>query len=83
MPGLVQFTTPDDKDWWRKNSGPVPGPQTDRLCELARKVKQWLIPGSMWEMEEGKMYNTAAGSDFCVFDIPAVGRFGLCICYDK
>lgn len=25
---------------------------------------------------------TAPGKDFCVFDIPNVGRFGLCICYD-
>jgi len=23
-----------------------------------------------------------AGSDFCVFDVPSVGRFGLSICYD-
>ena len=106
---LVQFVTPDDKDWSKKNSGPVPGPQTDRLCDVARKANRWLIPGSMWEIEDGKMYNTAvvispdgdivakyrkmfpwlpyeagttAGDQFCVFDIPDVGRFGLCICYD-
>ena len=24
-----------------------------------------------------------AGSEFCVFDIPGRGRFGLCICYDQ
>lgn len=24
-----------------------------------------------------------AGDSFCVFDIPAKGRFGLCICYDQ
>jgi predicted amidohydrolase len=109
VPGLVQFRTPEDREWWRKNSGPIPGPQTDRLCELARRSKQWLIPGSMWEIEDGKMYNTAvvispegemiakyrkmfpwlpyeagtaAGNEFCVFDIPSIGRFGLCICYD-
>jgi formamidase len=109
VPALVQFVTPDDKDWWKKNSGPVPGPQTDRLCELARKANRWLIPGSMWEIEGGKKYNTAVvispdgeivakyrkmfpwlpyevgtlpGDQFCVFDIPNVGRFGLCICYD-
>ena len=109
VPGLVQFKTPVDVNWWKKNSGPVPGPQTDRLCELARKTRQWLVPGSMWEIHEDKMYNTAvvispdgeivakyrkmfpwlpteagttAGDQFCVFDIPNVGRFGLCICYD-
>lgn len=26
---------------------------------------------------------TEAGTDFCVFDVPDVGRFGLCICYDS
>ena len=109
VPGLVQFKTPVDVDWWKKNSGSIPGPQTDRLCELARKTRQWLVPGSMWEMEDGKMYNTSVvispdgdivakyrkmfpwlpyeagttpGDEFCVFDIPGVGRFGLCICYD-
>jgi len=106
---LVQFVTPENKEWWRKNSGSVPGLQTDRLCDLARKTRMWLIPGSMWEIEADKLYNTsvaispdgeiitkyrkmfpwlpyeadtAAGDSFCVFDIPNVGRFGLCICYD-
>ncbi|MCJ7433765.1 MAG: hypothetical protein MUO77_09795, partial [Anaerolineales bacterium] len=53
VPGLAQFVTPDDKDWWKKNSGPVPGAQTDRLCELAHKTNRWLIPCSMWEIEDG------------------------------
>ena len=109
VPGLVQFKTPENIDWYKKNSGPVPGPQTDRLCELARKTRHWLIPGSMWEIENDKMYNTTVvispegdivakyrkmfpwfpseagttpGDQFCVFDIPDVGRFGVCICYD-
>jgi len=56
---LVQFVTPENKDWWKKNSGPVPGLQTDRLCDLARKTHMWLIPGSMWEIEADKMYNTS------------------------
>ncbi len=25
---------------------------------------------------------TTPGDEFCVFDVPDVGRFGLCICYD-
>jgi len=109
VPGLVQFVTPEDKDWCKKNSGSVPGPQTDRLCDVARKANRWLIPGSMWEVEEEKVYNTSVvispdgeivakyrkmfpwfpyeagttpGNEFCVFDVPDVGRFGLCICYD-
>jgi formamidase len=109
VPGLVQFVTPENKDWWKKNSESIPGPLTERLCALARKTGQWLVPGSMWELEGDKLYNTAIvispdgeiaakyrkmfpwlpyeagttpGDEFCVFDIPDVGRFGLCICYD-
>ena len=26
--------------------------------------------------------NTAAGQEFCVFDVPGAGRFGISICYD-
>jgi formamidase len=109
VPGLVQFVTPDDVEWWRKNSETIPGPLTDRLTGLARRTHQWLVPGSMWEQADGDLYNTAlvispegeivaryrkmfpwlpyesgtaAGTEFCVFDIPDAGRFGLCICYD-
>ena len=109
VPGLVQFSTPEDINWYKKNSETIPGPLTERLQSLARKTRQWLIPGSMWEFEGDKMYNTALvispegeivakyrkmfpwlpyeagttpGDQFCVFDIPDVGRFGLMICYD-
>lgn len=109
VPGLVQFVTTDRPDTWKKNAEPIPGPLTDRLCALARKTGQWLVPGSMYELEGDKLYNTAVvispegeivakyrkmfpwlpyeggttpGEEFCVFDIPDVGRFGLCICYD-
>ncbi len=109
VPGLVQFVTPENKDWWKKNAETIPGPLTERLQALARKTQQWLVPGSMWELEGDKLFNTALvispegeiiakyrkmfpwlpyeagttpGDSFCVFDIPNVGRFGLCICYD-
>jgi predicted amidohydrolase len=87
----------------------VGGPSEQALQALARKYKVWLIPGSLYQVREGKTYNTAvvidpsgnivsrydkmfpfrpyevdvtAGSEFCVFDVPHVGRFGLSICYD-
>ena len=109
VPGLVQFVTPENKDWWKKNAQAVPGPLSDQLCALARKTGQWLVPGSMFELEGDKLFNTALvispqgeiiakyrkmfpwlpyesgttpGNEFCVFDIPDAGRFGLCICYD-
>lgn len=109
VPGLVQFVAAEKPDAWRKNAQPIPGPLTEQLCDIARRVKKWLVPGSMYELDGDALYNTAlaispegnivakyrkmfpwypyetgtrAGNEFCVFDIPAVGRFGLCICYD-
>jgi formamidase len=109
VPGLVQFVSTETPDTWKKNAEPIPGPLTDRLCTLARKTGQWLVPGSMYEKEGDKIYNTAlvispqgeivakyrkmfpwlpyengtaVGDQFCIFDIPGVGRFGLVICYD-
>jgi len=88
---------------------PIPNPTIDRFCEWAMREKKWLIPGSLYEKDHGKIYNTSivispdgvikakyrklfpwapleqseAGKEFCVFDIPGKGRFGLCICYDQ
>ncbi|GJL82986.1 MAG: hypothetical protein DHS20C01_26200 [marine bacterium B5-7] len=91
------------------NAQPFPGPTEQRFCEIAHRHGIWLIPGSIFEMFEGRVYNTASvinpegsvigryrkmfpfrpyeigvesGSDFLVFDVPDVGRFGVSICYD-
>lgn len=109
VPGLVQFVTTEERDTWKRNAEPIPGPLSDRLCGLARQTRRWLVPGSMYEQDGDKLYNsaivispqgeivakyhkmfpwlpyesgTAEGDQFCVFDVPSVGRFGLCICYD-
>lgn len=109
VPGLVQFVSTEKPDTWKQNAETIPGPLTERLCTLARKTGQWLVPGSMYEKEGDQVYNTAivispggkivakyrkmfpwlpyengtaVGDQFCVFDIPDVGRFGLVICYD-
>lgn len=109
VPGLVQFVAAAKPDTWRQDAQPIPGPLSDALCEIARRSKRWLVPGSMYELEGDTLYNTAlaispegdivakyrkmfpwypyeagtaAGDSFAVFDIPEIGRIGLCICYD-
>ena len=109
VPGLVQFESAGRPDMWKKNAEPIPGALTEELCAVARATGKWLVPGSMYEQDGDKIYNTAlaispegrivakyrkmfpwlpyesgtsAGNEFCVFDIPNVGHFGLCICYD-
>jgi formamidase len=108
--GAAPLALPDAPDAWRQTAQPIPGPLTDRLCSLARQSGKWLVPGSMYELAGGDVYNTALaispdgeivaryrklfpwlpfeaettpGREFCVFDIPEAGRFGLCICYDQ
>ena len=87
---------------------PIPGPTTNKFCELAEKYAKWIIPGSMVEKRGEDFHNTSVlispegevvaryskmhtwlplepftpGKEFCVFDIPEVGRIGICICYD-
>ena len=87
---------------------PIPNPSLDKFIDWAQKKNKWIIPGSFYEKENDKIYNTAlvispegeivaryrkmfpwrpaekaeAGEEFCVFEIPGKGRFGLCICYD-
>lgn len=41
----------------------IPGPLTDRICELARSVRRWIIPGSFYEREGSTIYNTAIAVD--------------------
>jgi predicted amidohydrolase len=79
------------------------------FAKMAKKHRIWLLPGSMFEKRDDKVYNTASiinpdgeivkryskmfpflpyevgvseGNEFCVFDVPEVGRFGVSICYD-
>ena len=86
-----------------------PHPDIEIFREIALQHKIWLVPGSMFEAREGKIYNTAVvidpegnlvgrydkmfpftpyeagiepGSNFLIFDVPDVGRFGVSICYD-
>ncbi len=87
----------------------LPGSPEDRFQELAAQHGIWLLPGSLFERQGDKVFNTAtviapdgsivgryrkmfpflpyeggveAGTEFLVFDVPDVGKFGVSICYD-
>ncbi|MBK0398232.1 carbon-nitrogen hydrolase family protein [Limibaculum sp. M0105] len=88
---------------------PAGGDLDKEFSQMARDFDIWLLPGSYFEAQDGKVYNMApvinpsgeiiaryrkifpfapyeegvtAGDQFCVFDVPGVGRLGLSICYD-
>jgi predicted amidohydrolase len=52
------------------NTAPVISPEGEIIAKY-RKIFPWR------PVESGD-----AGDQFCIFDIPGKGRFGLCICYD-
>ncbi len=37
---------------------PMPGNAEQRLCEIAKQHGLWLIPGSLFELKDGALYNT-------------------------
>ena len=42
----------------RSLAEPLPGPREALFCEIARKHGIWLIPGSLYEADGDKLYNT-------------------------
>jgi predicted amidohydrolase len=87
----------------------IPGYFEQEMQYMAKKYGIWLLPGSIFEKQGDRIYNTATvinpegeivtryrkmfpfypyeagvtpGSEFCTFDIPGVGKFGVTICYD-
>lgn len=92
-----------------KTAQPIPNNFEAEMQATAKRHGIWLLPGSIFEKRDGKVYNTASvinpkgeivtryskmfpfypyevgvtpGHEFCVFDVPDVGRFGVSICYD-
>ncbi|MDX1541615.1 MAG: carbon-nitrogen hydrolase family protein, partial [Geminicoccaceae bacterium] len=88
---------------------PLPSPAEETFQEWAARHGIWLLPGSLFERQGERIYNTAPvidpqgnvvaryrkmfpflpyeadvepGTEFCTFDVPEVGRFGVSICYD-
>lgn len=41
------------------NAQPLPGPAEAHFCSLARRHGVWLMPGSLYELKDGCVYNTA------------------------
>jgi predicted amidohydrolase len=68
IPGSMFEKTPEDKIY---NTSVVINPSG----EIVSKYRK-MFPFRPYEVE------VESGTEFCVFDVPEVGRFGLSICYD-
>ena len=66
----------------------VPGSQYEKANGKIYNTSLAISPAGEIVARYRKMFpwqpleQTEPGGDFCVFDVPDVGRFGLCICYD-
>ncbi|MHA2396965.1 MAG: carbon-nitrogen hydrolase family protein [Candidatus Thorarchaeota archaeon] len=52
---LQEYSKPD----WKGAAEPFPNQLTERLGELAKKLRCWLVPGSFLEKDGSDVYNTA------------------------
>ena len=43
----------------RDRAEPIPGPTSDSMRLLARKLRRWIVPGSILESADGRVYNTS------------------------
>jgi predicted amidohydrolase len=68
---LVPGSVFEKRDGAIYNATPIINPDGEVVARYSK-----MFPFAPYE--EG----TTPGSDFCVFDIPEVGRFGIAICYD-
>lgn len=57
--GAMQFDTPPADIYAELYSQTVPGAATEQFCNLARHTKRWLVPGTFYEREGDKLFNTA------------------------
>ncbi|MCV2864513.1 carbon-nitrogen hydrolase family protein [Albidovulum sediminicola] len=68
IPGSMFEKTPDGRIF---NTSVVINPEGEIVAKYSK-----MFPFRPYEA------GISAGTDFCVFDVPGVGRFGLSICYD-
>jgi len=68
IPGSIYVREADGQIY---NTAPVINPSGEIVARCRK-----LFPFLPYEI------NVAAGSEFCVFDVPGIGRFGVSICYD-
>jgi len=56
---VVQFDSAPTQEQLARGRGPIPGPISDRLCEVAARLGRWVVPGSLYETDGDQLYNTA------------------------
>lgn len=59
LTGMGSYGTPMPAGYLESMAQEIPGPLTDRVCQLARQTGKWIIPGSIVERDGDRLHNTA------------------------
>lgn len=59
LSAVGSWDTTHPRGYGRAVAESVPGPLTDRIGALAREVGKWIVPGSIYESNAGRVHNTA------------------------
>ncbi|MGH3242727.1 MAG: carbon-nitrogen hydrolase family protein [Spirillospora sp.] len=59
LTGLGSFETPYQPGYLERVAETIPGPLTDRVCELAAETGKWIVPGTLSERSGADLHNTA------------------------
>lgn len=57
---MVMFSELAVHGFFLSKAETLPGPTEQAFCEMAKKHRIWLLPGSLYEKRNGKIYNTAS-----------------------
>lgn len=57
--GVEQLGRRPTVEEWGRCRAPVPGPLTAPFTDLARRLRRWVVPGSLYETEGDVTYNTS------------------------
>jgi len=57
---MVVFSELAPQGFFLSKAESLPGPTENAFCEMARKHKIWLLPGSLYEKRDGQIFNTAS-----------------------
>jgi formamidase len=59
LTGMGSYGTPMPPGYLEQVAQAIPGPLTDRICDLARQTRKWIVPGSIVERDGANLHNTA------------------------
>lgn len=56
---VAPFAAGSERGYQERVAEPIPGPTSQRFADLAARYRLWLVPGSLYERDGDRIYNTS------------------------